>query len=342
MGQQFPGTGYPGTSQSISLDQLLQLPLENRYLTILSLGRIELTVALQRTFDTSTAISSGITVDRLAWAVAFNVEGAVVSAVNAASVSCRGTRGYRDHWPAGTQWIAIWSSLNKPFGNPHPGDATLLQELAVSVACEQREDWQHPDVRPIAADEANRWFDFVYARDRAKVVGDVFRRFGTRAGDPEAIASEAWSRVFCDYWSSTARRRFLGLCRISTLVCQVARFVAIDALRMRGASISLDETSSDHEARRSALALEQLGFSAEPSAKIAEEEFCLQIRQCLECLPVKQRIVAEMVWVREIRAKQAAELLRISEPAVSQHLKRARENIRNCLRVRGFDAPGER
>ena len=341
MGQQFPETERPCALQPVSLDGLCQRPLEERFRTILALGHNELRTAIQRVSDASTAISSFMTVERLAWAVAFNVEGAVVSTVNSTSATCRGIRGYRDHWPTGTNWDRIWSSLNKPFGNLHPGDATLLEELAISVACEQREDWQHPDARPIPATNANRSFDFVYARDRAKVFGDVSKRFGTRAGEPEAIANEAWSRVFCDYWSSTARRRFLGLCRISTLVCQVARFVAIDAMKTRGTALSLDETCSGSESRRSALTLEQLGLSPEPSVKLAEEEFCLQIRQCLECLPVKQRIVAEMVWIREIRAKQVAELLKVSEPAVSQHLKRARESIRNCLRTRGFDAPRE-
>ena len=123
-----------------------------------------------------------------------------------------------------------------PLSNPSvrcPG-STLLSELSLSVACEQRDEWQYFAARPIDPACANRAFEFVYGRNRLKVSGNVISSFGHRAGNAESIADEAWSSVFCDYWSCKARRRFLGLCRFSTLVCQVARFIALDALRERG------------------------------------------------------------------------------------------------------------
>jgi RNA polymerase sigma factor (sigma-70 family) len=230
----------------------------------------------------------------------------------------------------------VWSTLVAPMepkspGGGKPGVITLLAELALSVACEQRNDWQNPGSRPIEMAEVNRAFEFLYARDKSKVIGYLYGGFGNRAGAPESIGHEAWSRVFCDYWSSGAQRRFLGTSRISTLVCQVARYVACDAL-CSGAA----QTGPNIESLT-----EVLGIDINPLGQMIAEELRRHIRQCASHLPAKQQVAATMVWFRQIPAKRAAEALRISEPAVSQLLKKAVKALRNCLRSQGFPCAGE-
>ncbi len=329
-------TRLPGELLSLSLAEVEQCAVEARFAGILESSRHDLAAALQSFQDEGLAGSPTRGVERLAWAIACNVEGPPPPA-NAKDTS-RGIRGYRDRWPLETPWSTIWSALSSPLTQAKPGDRrTFLSELSLSVLCEQRGDWQPGGTRPMDLATAQRAFEFVYARDSPKVLGDLYKSFGNRLGSPEAIAQEAWSRVFCDYWSSRARRRFLGLCCISTLISQVARFVAIDAIRER----SREEPAviERNGERRDTPALEELGVTIDPGDDIAAEQLEVRIQECMKQLPTRRRIVAEMVWFREVRAKRAAEILRVSEAAVSQHLKAAREGMRCCLAERGFGGP---
>jgi RNA polymerase sigma factor (sigma-70 family) len=167
-----------------------------------------------------------------------------------------------------------------------------------------------------------------------KVLG-VCRRFADRVGDPEAIADEAWSRVFCDYWSTHARRRFLGLSRISTLVSQVARHIAIDSIRGHRLFVSKDENLNSDE---SALDIED-SRAVNPAASMEANQLSSRIEECMSRLPPKRRIVADMVWLRQMNAKRVAQILGVSEPAISQHLKKARDTVGKCLKEQGFNVP---
>lgn len=315
--------------KSLSLGQLHQLAIEARYAHISEFGQNDLIAALEGLRAEGAPIPMNLGTDRLAWAVAFNVAGLSAPAGTIGD-ACQSMGGYHDRWPPNTPWTTIWSTLVKQRSQAGPGVHNLLSELALSVACEERDDWQHPAAEPLNLDDCNRAFEFVYERNRRKVVGDVFGTIGTRAGAPEAIADEAWSRVFCDYWSTKARRRFLGLCRISTLVCQVARYTAYDAMRKEEGS-KAGRNHGEGDLRRR---LEELGFCPDPGEQIAAEQLESRIRQCMASLPARQKIVATMVWLREIHAKRVAEILHISEPAVSQHVKKAREAMRTCLKTR--------
>jgi len=339
MAEPFPATDSLINLHAATLAQLVRVPLESRYAGILRLGWNDLSAALQSLRDAGAPLPVGLDAERLAWAVAFNVESPSTSTV-ANSSSRRGAQGYVDRWPLDTPWNLIWSTLAAPLESGResksqeagkPAAATLLAELALSVACEQRKDWQNPGSRPIEIEEVNRAFEFVYARDNSKVIGDVYSRFGSRAGSPESVAQEAWSRVFCDYWSSGAQRRFLGTSRISTLVCQVARFVAYDAFR-GGEAKAMPQIES---------LIDVLRIDIDPLREMLADELRRHIRQCTSHLPAKQEVVATMVWFREIPAKRAAEALQVSEPAISQLLKKALKAVRNCLRCQGFRCGGE-
>jgi RNA polymerase sigma factor (sigma-70 family) len=327
-------------NSSFSLAQLLPLSLEARCDRVLQIGQNVLNSTLETLREEGAPVRASMDAERLAWAVGFNIDGAPVLRNDSSAEQCRGMQGYRDHWPLNTKWSSIWSALIQPRAQTNLGSiSTLLGDLALSVACEQCDEWQNPAARPVDPADANRAFEFVYARNKPKVVGHVYSSFGNRAGNPEAIADEAWSRVFCGYWSVKPRRRFLGLCRISTLICQVSRYVASDVIRERGRIGGSEKTDIDGESRTGDPSLEDLGIRINPEAQAISEEFQRKIRECVAYLPARQRIVVEMVWFRQVRAKCVAETLHVSKAAVSQHLKNARDAVRNCLREKGFDVP---
>jgi RNA polymerase sigma factor (sigma-70 family) len=322
---------------SFSISQLLDLSTEDRSSFILQNGRADLAAALQTLRDGAAPIANSVTIERVAWALSLNVEGVPVDDSRATKSARSGIRGYKDRWPPDTKWETIWSIFIKPLARDGSETTTLLAELSLSVACEQRDDWQNCAARPLHLPDANRLFQFIYEQHRLKVAGDVFRRFGNRAGDSNAIADEAWARVFCDYWSVKARRRFLGLSRISTLVCQVAHHIAYDALRQFEKSSAASETA--HVG--STVSLEELSMVSDIASRVNADQLRLRIKDCIAYLPSRQQIVATMVWVRAMQANRVAQILNVSEAAVSQHLSKAREALRKCLRQHGFVVPGE-
>jgi RNA polymerase sigma factor (sigma-70 family) len=315
---------------SLSLDQVSNLTLESRCEMFLEHLGPDLASAVSTLRDVG---GPKLSAERLAWAIAFNLDGSAAATVES-NASRRTMTCYRDHWPMQTPWTQVWRSFTAPLEKSGPDHGrTLLSELALSVACEQRDDWQHPSARPINLADADRAFEFVYAQNRAKVLG-LCRRLGQSAGNPEAIADEAWSRVFCNYWSTQARRRFLGLSRISTLVCQVARYAAIDAQRDEE-PITTSSGDSDSEHR----VLEDVGVVLDPTANMMAAQLFSRLKECMGRLPGKQRIVAEMLWFHQMAGNEVARTLRVSESAISQHLKKARDAIRACLKQQGFAVP---
>lgn len=209
----------------------------------------------------------------------------------------------------------------------------------MSVACELRDDWQPPQAHPIQRPDADAAFAFVYARVQPRVMAFVRAKFGQRAGDPEALTTEAWARLFCEFWSTDARKRFLGLCHLTTLVCQIARHVALDELRNHRERGSQDDTRPSLDQN---LLLELIDCPNDPAQPLGLQELHDTIRACIDELPARQRLVATMVWLRDIPAKRAAELLHISEPAVSQHLAKARRQLQQTLQTKGFSIPTRR
>lgn len=317
----------------VMLGQLSNLTLEDRSARILLHDREGFESAI-RTLDAMGG-SRGMNSHRLAWAVAFNINGVPASSTSQPRAG-RSGRSYQDHWPANVVWPTVWSELVRTLAPDDSGHVrTLLSELALSVACEQREEWQSPPARPIDRDVANKAFEFVYAQNRRKVLG-MCRQFANVVRAPEAIADEAWSRVFSDFWSAQARRRFLGLSRISTLVCKVARYIYLDSIRESSRFVTnRDEMNEDG----CPMIREIPGTLSDPEEFMIEDELQSRMQECIKRLTARQRIVAEMLWLRHINSKRVAQILGVTEPAISQHLKKARDSLRICLGEHGFQVP---
>lgn len=83
----------------------------------------------------------------------------------------------------------------------------------------------------------------------------------------------------------------------------------------------------------------ELEIVDDPGDQIAEKQLRQKIQECLETMPPKRRLVADMSWLKEMAGNEVAECLGIKPAAVSQHLKQARETLRCCLRIHGFTVP---
>jgi len=97
--------------QDLSLDELLRLPIEDRCRYVLKWGKRDIQVAIQKARDDGIGIPESFDSERLAWAVAFNIE------------------GYTKRLPSHT-WNQFWSRLTKPRATPIEADPvgwTLLR-----------------------------------------------------------------------------------------------------------------------------------------------------------------------------------------------------------------------
>lgn len=317
-------------AEFLSLSVLAAQPIETRCASLLRYCGDTLSSAVLALHRLNVPAFSNLDSERIAWAIAYNINPPSTVPLKA-DVTAHRCSSYRDHFPLETPWSVIWSKLVRVQNESDDG-STLLRELLLSVACEQRQSWQPPDAAPFDRESATLALEFVYTTNRARVVGFVWRNFGARIGDPNAVADEAWSRVFCDYWSSEARRRFLGLSRISTLVSQVARFVAIDIVR--------DDVDPDVREHDFEDVIENLGIESGLEDELAAKELRSRIDVCMQELAARQRIVAEMLWFKELNARQTDQALGISEAAVSQHVGKARDRLRKCLEKYGFRVGG--
>jgi len=195
------------------------------------------------------------------------------------------------------------------------------------VACEQRQDWQPHSAR-VAVSDALLVFESVFTTNRQKVLAYVENTFGRYGLDVEGIASEAWARMCHNYWGPIAHARFLALSRVSTFVCRIAHNIGADKSKWESISGNPDPHQKD-----SGIDPEERLLAEE--AIYETREFYRHIEACMDSLPPRCRIVAYMVWRLDMPQIKVAEELKMSEANVSQHVRRARLIMPDCLRKRG-------
>lgn len=313
-------------ASALSLRQLLPLSLEERAKLIMAHGAMDLARSV-RTLE-----QDGLTVpknlrERIAWALAWNV-----------SIYSSGSA--KKNWNLDTAWPEVWGLLTRPFkGSSLEPGRVRLDELALWVLCEQQQAWQPTGSGPLDPDLADAAVGFIYERDKGKVVGFLRKQFGNRAGEPEEHAHNTWAEVLANYWGPQAHLRFRGLSRISSFVCDVAMNVAIEAFRAQKKQVSWEELQSN-SGEKSAAALRQWiklnKVEVDPGEQVMMEELRRRLDECMQALSNRQQPVARRIWLQGESAKAVAEDLDVSESAISQQMKKARESVRGCLERHGY------
>ena len=206
-------------------------------------------------------------------------------------------------------------------------DSTVLSDFVWSLACDQLPQFQVPQFRPEIAETC---CSGVYERDVPKVARSLHHALPDLGDEGHGIATAAFAVTFMGYWSgdSVERRdknkggfkRLNGSSRISTFVGMVARSLARDSMKERESSARVDAV------------LEPI--APQPST---DDSFRKALHECIELLPARRRLVLTLVRLEEQAPSKVAEVLGIGRSAVSNHLKRAQGDLRNCLRDKGFE-----
>lgn len=313
-------------ASALSLRQLLPLSLEERSKLIMAHGAMDIARSVRTLEQDGLAVPKNLQ-ERIAWAVAWNI--GIYSSGSA-----------KKNWNLDTTWPEVWRLLTRSFkgSNLEPG-RVRLDELALWVLCEQQQAWQSAGSEPLDPDLADAAVEFTYERDLGKVVGFLRKNYGHRAGEPEDLAYEAWARVLDNYWSPQAHLRFRGLSRISSFVCDVARYVAFDAFRAQKKEVSWEELQSNSGEKPGALFRQLIKVDkveTDPGEEVLVEELRHRLDECMQALSDRQRIAAQRIWLQGESAKAVAEDWGVSEAAISQHMKKARESVKGCLKRHGY------
>jgi RNA polymerase sigma factor (sigma-70 family) len=272
------------------LSELCDLAIEDRTSFVLQHGAMELRDAV-RTFGRK-YMANALQEEHLAWAVAFNFKECSVRLDEPKT------------------WEQLWAKLcSQPDGEGGP----LLVELSLSVACEQRDElWQYPS-RKINIPAAEEAFQLAYEKSCPKVEGYLQKEFHLARDRAGEIAQEAWYRIFRDSWHREAKKRFCGLCRISTYVCYIAR------------NLLLNPSDRPNPAWQ----------ATPPAPPRSQGRFDADYARCIEQLPPRQQVVIYLLR-KEHTSVMIARKLRITEAAVSQRLRNAKANLRECMGSAGY------
>jgi RNA polymerase sigma factor (sigma-70 family) len=305
----------------VTLSDLAALSLPSRAARLMALGRTELTAALAAVAPVHAAVG----LDRLAWAVAFNVDTLLRPRQDT-------TKAPPVHARSDTPWPSFWAVMSAPRGSEREA-ASLLCDLARSVACERRGDWQPPGTT-IDRDQAADSFDEVYARLEYQIVAYARTRL-MDGEDPESIASMTWASMYATYWSEEAQKRFGAHCSIRAMLRVICTRQALNTQRRhnsRSEKVSLDDPNFDD------ALLPPLRYDM-PDPFGHDEARKAQLRRCITALRGRQAVFAQMVWIEGRTQAETARLCGTTAPNVHQTLDRAFDALKAMMAPAG--APGD-
>ena len=113
---------------------------------------------------------------------------------------------------------------------------------------------------------------------------------------------------------------------IAPWLCRIAINLALNRLKQRRPTLSLDDQQEGQPAR------EVADVSAEPQAHILQAEKHETLRRAILALPPAQRVVIELRHFQEYSYEEIANMLNNSISSVKSRLFRARKNLLAILR----------
>lgn len=169
--------------------------------------------------------------------------------------------------------------------------------------------------KTLAGDDAA--FRVLVERHTGAVFNTAYRLLGNRADAADA-AQDAFLRAY------RALDTFRPDAPLRPWLCRIAANVALNRLRRRKPTLSLDDDSAGG-------AVVVPDVSAEPQRAVLRAERDRELRAAILALPPDQRAIIELRHFQELPYAQIAVALDISEANVKVKLFRARRKLRQIL-----------
>jgi RNA polymerase sigma factor (sigma-70 family) len=284
---------------TVTLGELSEMPIERRCEFILDSDRQGLRNACVDNPLHPKCAEPGFA-ERLAWGLAFNVR-----------------ESYCDVWSRQTLWDDVWTKVSA--SSKATSDA-WVKHLAKSISCEQRDDWQHPEHRPIDLQLAGAAFSQLFLWQEPFVLKVIKKRIAGIGPDEDDLVNQVFIRAFNTYWSPRSKRRFQGVSLISTFLHTIVRRVCADYLDDRDPGVGEEEMLPDP------------GAAAPPPLSPTEaREVRRRFKAYLRTLKPHEAVVYLLVKRRKMQQNELARRFGVSGAAISQWLTSAERKIEQCL-----------
>lgn len=312
----------PGGASSAPIAQIAELSIAERADRIESIGGSNLRQAVGA-LRTGGYNVKEMSPRRLAWAIAWNIEPPRTSGNE---VSRRQIDSYlrarrRNDGPLETLH-ELWGVLTIARRDSQGKSYTLLDEFAESVACESRKDWQ-PEGTGISESVCGENIGIIYRRHGAIVEGVATKLRG--GGDPASNARSGWARMIERCWHPESERRFLGLSRISTVVCNLMK---IEAFERMGGGVPVED-APDLSLESGLDKLANAETERQDEKKREARKLCL--RECLRTASPSDRLILKMRYEAEMSQEAIGKVLGVTQPAAGARIKMAEQRLQECL-----------
>jgi RNA polymerase sigma factor (sigma-70 family) len=331
----------PGASST--LGDLQARSLEDRYAFVLFHGADDLTRILDQLRERHVPLPETVTSDQLAWAAAFNIAAIDDHDPHAPApdfrTNAKGERirrkpmkKYSDSkpWSVETPWEVVWSMLTKTDHDSWDVEFVRLADLAMSVACEQRLDWQHRDRPSYEPEGACRMVDYLIEQHTPVVRAFIASRMGP---DPEIeeLVAEVWARML-RHWGADAYQRYRATGSLRSYLCGIGRNVVHDEFERRGEARRIASLDDVHQVP----ANEPVDFTGPINPPRVRQ----QLLEAIWGLTKNQRqaliLTARGMTQQEIADKTGAG----SRQTINDRLTRARLKAVRTLKALGLDRSG--
>jgi RNA polymerase sigma-70 factor (ECF subfamily) len=149
-------------------------------------------------------------------------------------------------------------------------------------------------------------------------------RFILRLTRRESLAEELLNEVFIEAWRQAGK--FEGRSQVSTWLLGIARYKALNAMRLRQDE-ALDET-----------ALAQIEDPADSAETVAvQADRASHLRRCLGQLSPAHREIIDLVYYHEKSVAEASEIVGVPPGTVKTRMFHARKRLAELLKAAGVN-----
>jgi RNA polymerase sigma-70 factor (ECF subfamily) len=173
-------------------------------------------------------------------------------------------------------------------------------------------------------DEAS--FRELVERNHARVIGLVHRFGITGAVDAEDLAQEVFLRIY------RARHSYKPTAKFTTWMFRIASNVSLNALRARSKrrdDVSIEQLARSHDGPHTLPDPE----APAPDGKMQRTELRRQVQEAISELPEKQQMAVVLSKYEGMSYADVAQTLGCTTMAAKSLLARARENLKQRLRL---------
>lgn len=169
-------------------------------------------------------------------------------------------------------------------------------------------------------------FEFLIEKYHHPIINFIYRLIGDKA-EAEDLAQEVFLRVY------RSAKGYIPKAKFSTWVYKIAKNLALNELRRKKLHrlFSLEGMLSTEDGE---IPLQQIDNNHTDSrAELVKQDLINAVKKAIDCLPVNQKLAVILRRYDGLLYSEIAKVIGCSESAVKSLLNRAKENLKEQLKL---------